>query len=890
MSNTYEFYLPTIRCESCTASILHALNSEDFVNKNGIVIEFHQVDRFKKEIKLKIKNNKKKTTEVKKIIRQTIEDLGFTCIDITPEMTLPKTSFWKKILTSNWLLGTIGTGSGIALLILSIVFSGGLSLGVMYAIGAVSTLLTLALGAPFYYQAIIKLLKSRTLTMDTLFTVSTLTVIGVSLAAFAFPWLPMMFEAGLLIFGFRYLGLAIEETITQKVAVEKKFKDRLPREVTVLATEELPKQQRKLSTIQAEEQLLIAAGGIIPVDGECLSPSAIYDTIITGSVLPRAIKPGERVLAGMRLAEDAEPMVLKAKSIILSLKKDDYIPVDGFCESDDCRVYDEELQQENSVKKGEPLTAGTRLTSPAKVKVAAVGSYSYLHRLDNNNEQAQFEKAPIEEATTKILQYFIPAVIMLALLSGGIMSLFFPFAVALQCVVSVLVAACPCTLGLITPLAVKIGINKAAEHGVQFKSAKALQAAANVNAVVFDVHGTVTMGIPTAINHKFNSKLVSNQMMLSYFAALERQSSHPIASAIVDYVKEQQIDELPISILDIDNSNHSGLKAKITKPTPNPDSTNLEETEELILGSQAIMQENGIDISVVERTLNLKGGQSAVYLARDKQLLGYMIIIDPVRPGAKEAITILKQEGIAVFICTGADKATAERYGELLDIPNDNICYGSVGISESIQDNSKTAFIEKLKAQGFNVAMVGDAANDSGAVSSTVGVAVKSKAGDEIIQQQASAVVQEDSLLPVASIFAIAKQTISNINQNLGFSLIYNMSSMLLAGGLLVAIGITLNPAVGVALMILQTSLVLLNAYRFKSQKLEHLQQAKVQPTVEYKESYGCLSNCFHGNQLTTTVTNSQEENSLSVPLFKQPMTSEDKRVEANLSEDFVFS
>lgn len=762
-------------------------------------------------------------------------------------------------------MGGLGTGSGVILLILSLVLTGGLSLPAMIAMGATSTLLTLLLGAPYYYQAV-NSIKTRTLTMDTLFTISTMTVIVVSLAAFVVPGLPMIFEAGLLIFGFRYLGLAIEETITERVVVEKKFRDRLPKEVRVLG-EEKSLNTRKLVTIQAGELLSLDAGDIIPVDGECLTPAVVYDTIITGSVLPRAIKPGERVLAGMRLAENSPPMTLKASPITLLLEEGDIIPVDGVCEGKDCFIFDEDLQKPRQIKVGEALSAGTRLTSTAKLMVTAVANYSYLHRLDRNNEHAQFEKAPIEEATTQILQYFIPAVILAAILSGVVISLFFPPALALHSAISVLVAACPCTLGLITPLAVKIGINKAAEHGVQFKSAKTLQAAESVNAVVFDVHGTLTTGVPTVTDYA-HSNLVSKKALLSYFAALERKSQHPIAKAIADFVNDKETDELVVDSLD--ESNHSGLKAKITRCESNLDDLQKEYTEEIILGNQAMMQENGIDVSAIQSKLGLKGGQSVVYLARNKQLLGYMVVTDPLRKDALETVTALKKMGKTIFICTGADENTAKRYAELLDIPFSNICWGCVGISENSQDNSKTAYIAKLQAQGFNVAMVGDAANDAVALARTFGIAIKSKSGDEVTQQQASAVVQGDSLLPVANIFAIANQTVGNIKQNLGFSLAYNLTSMLLTGGLLVAIGLTLNPAVGVALMILQTSLVLLNAYRFKSQRLEHLQPLRAQTQSEFEESYSCFNNLFNNKKMPTTPGRSFErENEFPARLFK---------------------
>ncbi|CEK09752.1 heavy metal translocating P-type ATPase [Legionella hackeliae] len=857
MSDIYEFNLPTASCESCIASILTQLEISG--TETGIIVKSHQFDREKKVLKLQIENNRKKRETNAEILRHYITKTGFPCREITQKTTSAPAPLYKRVLTSNWFLAALGTISGATLLLFSVFFTGGLSLVGMAAIGAGSTALTLALGAPFYYQAVINLVKARTLTMDTLFTVSTLTVIITSLASFVVPWLPMMFEAGLLIFGFRYLGLAIEETITQNIGVEKLFKDRLPFKVKVIDEEE-----RELSTIKENEILQLYAKDTVPVDGECLTTSLIYDTIITGSPLPRVVKPGEKLLAGMVLAEDASPMKLKATPIIVSLESGDRTPVDGVSEQD-CEIFDEDLQEKQQISAGDFVLAGTRLESATKIKVTSVATYSYLHRLDKNNEQAQFEKAPIQETTARSLQYFIPTVILVAIISGIIIGLFFPPALALQCAISVLVAACPCTLGLITPLAVKIGMNKAADHGVQFKSAKMLEAADSVTAVVFDVHGTLTTGIPQVTHFGHDPHLCSKETMFGYFAAMEKNAGHPIAKAIIEYVKNVTPEGFTVS--EIDKNNHSGVRAKIIRQLPNNSGTTDEIEEELILGNQTMMEENNIDVSSLQN-LNLKGGQSLVYLARNKQLLGYMLLTDPLRPNAKETIAALTKMGKKIFLCTGADKMTAESIAELLDIPLENIAWGCVGYSENSQEKSKTAFIKKLQAEGHVVAMIGDAANDSSAVASCFGIAIRSKSADEITHQKASVVIQGDSLQPIVNVFTIAKQTVANIKQNLGFSLIYNMASMTLTGGLLVALGFTLNPAVGVVLMILQTSLILLNAYRFKTQNPGHVMPKKVEENDGPRESYGCLANFFNSKKPEITLKSELQEEVAPTLLF----------------------
>lgn len=844
MSDEYKFNVPGISCESCVSVISNVFTLDEF-KKTGLIVESHYIDVASKTIKIKIKNSTKKKEDVIRLLRESIASTGFHCITMKEEGTLVELPLYQKILTSHWFLGGFGTGSGIALLVLMTFFSGGLSVAAMVAIGLVSTVFTLLLGAPFYREAVVRLVKSRTLTMDTLFTISTLTVIAVSLAAFAFPWLPMMFEAGLLIFGFRYLGLAIEKSVSGKIVTEKKFRDRAPLLVTVI-TENNDKVQRKLSTIVAGDLIELKAGDIVPVDGECETEGLIYDTILSGAVFPHSVSPGTKLLAGMKLAEDASPIILKATPIILALKAGDTIPVDGVCEKQSCLIEDEESQSTKEIKIDDPLFAGSRLASPAKLNVTAVANYSYLERLDRNIAEAQFEKAPIQEATTAILQYFIPTVILLAIISGCIMGAFFPPALALQCAISVLVAACPCTLGLITPFAVKIGMNKAADNGVQFKSAKALQSAADVNAVVCDVHGTLTEGIPQVERYAFDPKLIDEKKMLSYLAALENESQHPIAKAIVKYLNDKDIETL--SVTEVDKKNHSGLKAKILE-------NNNQETveKELIVGDQSMMQSNEIDVSYLQNQIKIQGGQSITYLACDKKIVGYMILKDPLRKDALEAINLLRKQGKKIFLCTGAAKTTAMTIGKLLDIANDNICYDCVATSETEQDNSKTAFIAKLIAQGYKVAMVGDSANDSNALTkAALGIAVKSQSGDEITQQQAGAVIEGKSLLPLVNLFTIANQTVSNIKQNLGFSLTYNMITTLVVGGLLTALSVVVNPAAGVLLMILQLSLILANAYRFKLQKLDHLENKP--EAISHTPSYGVFDK-FISNGCTSELS-----------------------------------
>lgn len=827
MSRTYSFELPDIFCISCVRSIKTAL-----LESMQVEIESCYVDLTTKKITLLVRDAGKEPSEVRELLRSIIKDTGFRCDDIESiseniqrgdkddEQEKNRAKSWLKVLqefiSSHWFLGAIGIGSGLTLLILSLIFTGGFPLAAMISIGAVSSLLTLILGAPFYYSAAKKLVKARALTMDFLFAISTLTVIAVSVTAFFVPWLPMMFEAGLLIFGFRHLGVAIEDSLKIKVA-GKSFQDRLPAKVEVLIDEE-QMESRELAAIKVDDVLLLHADDLIPVDGICLDEeSLVYDSIDSGAIIPRRIKRGERLLAGMRLAEGAASF---------------------------------------------------------RLQVTAIAADSYLARLDANIIQALSKQSPIEDISEKIMLPFILTVLALAIIAAVLTSIFFPPALAIQCLVLILVSACPCILGTIPSLAMKIGINKAVEYDVQFKSSEALQAAAATNAVVFDVNGTLTKGCPEGCRHNNNQELIAEEEMLRYFAAMEQKYSlilgkntHPIANAIIDYVnKKIRMDSLPL-VEELDQSNHSGLTAKI-------------DGYAITLGNQTMMQEQGIDLTSVHNNLELQGGESVVYLARNRQLVGYIILTDSLRKDAKQTIDALKKMGKEIHICTGADEATAHRYATMLGIPLTNVRAACVGMAKDVSDNSKIAYIKSLKANGLKVAMVGDGGNDALAFKECdVSLAMQSRSGDEMAGFHADVLILNQSLLPVANAFAIASQTVTNIMQNLIFSLSYNVGVELVIAGLLVGLGFVLNPAVGVVLMIVQATLVLGNAYRFKRQSLDHLKPADAEEESLHEGSYTGLHSRMNVKTLAPASELSFEEQPCTVTLFsKRPLVKEKPR------------
>jgi Cu2+-exporting ATPase len=435
-----------------------------------------------------------------------------------------------------------------------------------------------------------------------------------------------------------------------------------------------------------------------------------------------------------------------------------------------------------------------------ELRVTKTYNKSYLSLIAQNINQAHEEKAPIELFADKVLYYFIPGLLAIALVSGVVISTLFTPALAVQCVIAVLVSACPCALSLITPMAVKIGMKKAAENGIHFNNGKALQAAADIDTVVFDLNGTLTKGKIVVTSLK-----ISNKKWLPYVALLEGQSEHPVAKVIQAHLQAKNTfvsDSLTAE--DIDKSNHSGIKGKIGG-------------ESFIVGNIDMLIAHGIS-SIATPYDDPHNG--SIYIVKDQTVIGQIALTDPLRDDAKATISQLKALGKKVHLCTGADKVTAEAYANHLGIDIDNVCANAMGASSSPSEVSKTSYIQQLQKRGLKVAMVGDAANDLTAIAySDLGIAVKSSIGDSITQQHAGVVLQQGLLFPIVTAFDVAKKTKSNIKQNLVISLAYNSTSTLIASGLLIGVGFTLNPALGVALVVVESALVLANLYRFKQQE-----------------------------------------------------------------------
>ena len=515
-------------------------------------------------------------------------------------------------------------------------------------------------------------------------------------------------------------------------------------------------------------------------------------------------------------------MLAVGDSIIL--KKGDVLPVDAVCKSKNARVLKTRITGStipSMVKQGGKLLAGMTVESDIlELKVTKVEADSWLAKMDVALKESP-EKADIERTADRILQWFVPTVVVLAATFALSIAYFFTPVMAIYSAVTILVSACPCILGFVVPIAIKTGMTKGRNHGVNFKNGKALEAAAHIDTVVFDLNGTLTQGQPKVSHVQVLHEDIQKDEMLRLLQILERKSQHPIGQAIYAHCKDLRLYPRLSNALKLDESHHSGIKG-------------LVEGKCIQVGNAAFMKNCGIDVGHIQH-LGIAG--QMIYVASNKAIIGYLTIKEPLRDDAKAIVNRLQRMGKEVHICTGADVKTANDYAKRLGIPKKNVsanCMAAALDANNPSVNTKTGYIAKLQEQGKRVAMIGDALNDAVAVKeSDLGIAVCAPSTDEMTVNQADVVIKNQSLQPILTALAVGQQTVTNIKQNLALSLLYNLAIITVTGGVLVAAGITMSPAIGVLFMIFESCVLMLNTYRLKYKSVPTLNLLKASPSQQ---------------------------------------------------------
>ena len=735
MGKTYYFLTPNITCPACVAPIKGAVLG---LHPSKLKISYVDVDLVTKRLSVTVENNDDYSdAHITKTIMDAVNDTGQDCSDITNDAMDELTA---KSIRWLWIKGIIGAIVGVILLIL---FASGVGLPfiALLAIAGISTLLTLALGMDTYIKAWKNLFKPKTISMDLLYAACTLLILAVSIAALFVPGLPMMFESALLILSIEKIGNAVKLKAQQNASSSLRFRDRAASPVDVIINDD-EKQSCPVNDLKKGQRIRIYPGQTVPVNCICLENSEVDTSIITGSRLSTSVKPGDFLHAGLKVPAHINHIDLR---------------------------------------------------------VEATADNSYLAYLDNKMRETRRQSSSLETTTDKLLKYFIPTIVILAIISFIVISVLYTPALGLVCALAVLVSTCPCTLGVIGPFANKLAIAKAAERGALFKTDKSVETAAEIDTVVVDLNGTLTNGKPSVTSIQIrDTDNFTEESVLDLLYSLEADSTHVIADAIRKYAEEKKPNRVKTPLV-TNSADHTGIRATI-------------EGIEYIVGNSDMMRRHGIDISDQPARQN---AEHVIFLAKAGRVISVITLKDQLRPDAIVVLNELKSQGKKIHLLTGTDKVTADAYADLLGIP-------AKDVHANYSANDKPCFIRRLKNQGRKVAMVGDGINDTLAIAeSHCGIAMQSI--DNEPRAAAQVTIERSSLLPVAALFSAASGASSNIKQNLCLSFTYNLVIILIAGGLLVSLGFVLNPWLGIALMVLQMSLILLNALRFQYQALPDL-------------------------------------------------------------------
>ena len=491
-----------------------------------------------------------------------------------------------------------------------------------------------------------------------------------------------------------------------------------------------------LDEIHKGDIVVAKAGEKIAVDGEIIEGKAHLDeSFITGESKPVAKEIGSKVIAG-------------------SLNYDGYI----------------------------------------EYKAERIGKESTVSEIVKLVVEASNTKAPIAKVADKVSGYFVPFVIAIAILTFVIyLAIGQSFETAITTFVTILVVACPCSLGLATPLAIIVSEGLCATNGILIKKSEILENAQKTNTIVFDKTGTLTYG-KLKISEVINYSSMTDDVLLQIVGSIENKSTHPIGKAFVDYLEENKLEKLEVK--EFENVSGYGIIGKVNN-------------QRIIIGNSKILENYHIENNYKkdEKELAIKGN-SIVYVVQNEKVIALIGVNDIVRNEARDVINTLKSMNIETIMLTGDNKETAEKIAK------------EIGITKVISDvlpTEKSNTIKKLKEENKFVMMCGDGINDSPALAiSDIGVSVNS--GTDIAMDSSDVILTKNDLSTIINLINISKETIKNIKQNLFWAFFYNFLMIPVAIGILKPIGISINPMIASLAMVLSSITVIINTLRLKKQ------------------------------------------------------------------------
>ena len=516
------------------------------------------------------------------------------------------------------------------------------------------------------------------------------------------------------------------------------------------------------------------------------------------ALLDLAPKTARRVGAGGDDEEVALDAILVGDK--LRVRPGDKVPVDGeLLEGrsaiDESMVTGESMPVTKDV--GAKVIAGTvNQTGSFVMRADKVGRDTLLAQIVDMVAKAQRSRAPIQRLADRVAGWFVPTVIGVALIAFAAWATFGPeprFAYGLVAAVSVLIIACPCALGLATPMSIMVGVGRGAEAGVLIRNAEALERMEKIDTLVVDKTGTLTEGKPKLVAIVVGEGIDETEA-LQFAASVERGSEHPLARAIVDAAAARAIVLSPVR--GFDQPTGKGVIGMV-------------EGRRVVLGNAAFLRELAIDTSTLEPEAERlrRDGATAIFLVLNGQAGAVLAIADPVKPMARAALDALKSAGIRIVMLTGDNRTTAQAVAQTLGITE---------VEADVLPDHKSAAVEALRRAGRVVAMAGDGVNDAPALAAAdVGIAMGT--GTDVAMESAGVTLLKGDLTGIVRARALSAATMRNIRQNLFFAFIYNAAGVPVAAGILYPVfGLLLSPIIAAAAMALSSVSVVGNALRLR--------------------------------------------------------------------------
>jgi P-type Cu+ transporter len=494
------------------------------------------------------------------------------------------------------------------------------------------------------------------------------------------------------------------------------------------------------------------------------------------------------------------PLDHVARGDTLRVRPGEKIPVDGV-------VLDGSSSVDESMISGEPIPVekqpGARVTGATVngtgtlvMRAERVGSETLLAQIVRMVSEAQRSRAPIQKLADVVAGYFVPIVVGVAVITFLVWAFWGPaprMAHAVINAVAVLIIACPCALGLATPMSIMVATGKGATLGVLFKNAEAIELLRKVDTLVIDKTGTLTEGKPKLVSVEALNGYDSTRL-LRLAASLERASEHPLAAAIVKGAEEREIALAPVEAFE--SLTGRGVRGRV-------------DGIPVALGNRKLLEDLGVDLSASAHQAETmrSGGQTVMFVAAEKQLIGLLGVADPIKQTTPEAIGKLHDDGIRIVMLTGDNKTTAQSVARKLQIDE---------VEAEVLPQDKAAIIRRLQSEGRFVAMAGDGINDApGLAQAQVGIAMGT--GTDVAMQSAGVTLVQGDLRGIVRARSLSRATMRNIRQNLFFAFVYNSIGIPIAAGVLYPFfGLLLSPMIAAAAMSFSSVSVISNALRLR--------------------------------------------------------------------------